>query len=310
MYTIQDNSGGLDSQKRTPDPMRYRKEHDQPRGGAKSVPRPDLSPEEGDFGGCFGLFKRKRGQEISIQSEKVREAQGSPRHSNEPSAIRPGGGGVVPGRDAPLSAVNAGDRKVLVQCNRQSIYLPVTPTTTSVDLINSAANCLSENIYTKSSVLLESFDKAGVQRPLRRYEHVRDVMNSWDDDKQNSLIVIPSVAAGANIQALGVSYVPREKPEETSFLLYYSQKVGSWDKRLITIRLDGQVVMTKKPKDKDVTTLCHLSDFDIYTPTARQASKKIKPPKKQHSKRGVQPIPQYAKLNGLTLPTRIVQTTR
>lgn len=105
-------------------------------------------------------------------------------------------------------------------------------------------------------------------------------MNSWDDDKQNALIVVPSAAAGVNINALTASHVPQGKPAETSFVMYYSQKVGSWDKRLITIRQDGQVVMTKKPKDKDTTNICHLSDYDIYMPTAKQMSKKIRPPKK------------------------------
>lgn len=160
------------------------------------------------------------------------------------------------------------------------MYFPITPETTPTDLIQSAANVMSENIDVRSSVLMEYFSTVGVQRPLRRYEHVRDVMNSWNDDRANSLLLVPSRAVEVNPAALGASSVPTAKPVECTFLMSYSQKPGSWDKRHITIRTDGQIVMSKNPKDKDALNICHLSDYDIYTPTAKQLSKKIKPPKR------------------------------
>lgn len=159
------------------------------------------------------------------------------------------------------------------------MLLPVTPETTTMDLITSAANVFSDPIDVRATVLLEYFATVGVQRPLRRYEHVRDVMNSWDDDKANSLLLIPTRAAEVNPAGLSASNVPHDKPLQCSFLMHYSQKPGHWDKKLVTIREDGQIVMAKD-KDKETTTVCHLSDFDIYTPTAKSASKKIKPPKK------------------------------
>jgi hypothetical protein len=61
----------------------------------------------------------------------------------------------------------------------------------------------------------------------------------------------------------------------------FSQKIGKWDKRLITLRSDGQVTMQKDPdKPKDLVNVCHMSDFDIYMPTPEKVRKKIKPPKK------------------------------
>ena len=59
------------------------------------------------------------------------------------------------------------------------MLFPVDLTTTSAELLSSAANCFSEQIDPKNSVLVEYYGKVGAQRPLRRYEHVRDVMNSW-----------------------------------------------------------------------------------------------------------------------------------
>ena len=160
------------------------------------------------------------------------------------------------------------------------MLFPVNQDTTAADLLTAAANRFAEPVDVRASVLLEHFGTVGVQRPLRRYEHVRDVMNSWDDDRANTLILVPARAADANPSGLSAANVPRNKPAEASFLMYHSQKPGHWDKRLVTIHPDGQIVMTKGAKDKESTNICHLSDFDIYTPTAKQISKKIKPPKK------------------------------
>lgn len=239
--------------------------------------RVDESDDEDNGPGCFGLFRKKKDIE-PVRTEKTPITK----KSSEPAFIKQGGGGIVPGTDAPKSAVNAGDRRVEVECNRSSMYFPVDATTTADNILKSAANCFSEPIDTKTYVLMESFGKVGVQRPLRKYERIREVINSWDDDLQNTLIAVPGNTFSSDPALLHLSNVPRLKPEETSFLLHYSQKVGKWDKRHIIIREDGQIVAKKSPsdKDKDATNICHLSDFDIYTPTPRSMSKKIKPPKK------------------------------
>lgn len=236
-------------------------------------------PEEEDSAGCFGLFRKKKSDEVS-DAEKQRQRILRDAKRDGPAFIKQGGGGIVPGTDAPKSAVNAGDRRVAIESNKTYMEFPVDTTTTAHDLLSSASNCFSDRIDPKTFVLMESYTKVGVQRPLRRYEHVRDVMNSWDDDLQNSLIAVPAAALGTDSALLHASNVPREKPYESSYLMYYSQKVGKWDKRNVTIREDGQVVVSKTKSDKDVANVCHLSDFDIYTPTAKQSSKKIKPPKK------------------------------
>lgn len=236
---------------------------------------PKYSEDDEPSGGCFGLFKRRRG-EVPSTHEKSSLAQAS--HAN--AAVRPGGGGVVPGTDAPMSAVNAGDRRVLVECGRSKVALPVTPTTTPVDLIKGAVATVGERIDVRSAVLLEHYWTVGVQRPLRRYEHVRDVLNSWDTDRQNSLLLIDP-GTGTSEAELGIAGVPKEKPGETSWLLHYSQTVGKWTKCMVHLKPDGQITAQRDPrKPNEQTNVCHLSDFDIYTPTQEKIKKKIKPPKR------------------------------
>lgn len=188
----------------------------------------------------------------------------------------------APGLDAPVSAVNAGERRVLVKCKSSSLKLPITPTTRVKDIIFSAANCFSERIDPRNAIVLESFSSLGLERPLRRYEHVRDVLNSWSSDDANSLIISDPPFDGAT-RKLELSAAPSTAPKDATFYVYHSSKPGKWDKRYITLRTDGQVVLSKKSdakEAKDFTNVCHMSDFDIYTPTSRQLAKSVKPPKK------------------------------
>lgn len=196
-----------------------------------------------------------------------------------PKYIGVGGGGIVPGIDAPISAVNAGERQVLVQYSDALLKLSVTPSTQVQDLLLSASQKLSRDIDPEKFIVRESFHQVGLERNLRRYERVRDIMNSWSHDADNRLIVIPPSSMDA-LAELDAQLVPSEKPAETSVYLYYSQRPGKWDKRWVTLCSTGQVTIAKKESSKDHTAICHLSDFDIYKPNARALAKEIKPPKK------------------------------
>ncbi|KAJ6007415.1 hypothetical protein N7540_011391 [Penicillium herquei] len=198
---------------------------------------------------------------------------------SRPRYIGVGGGGIVPGTDAPISAVNAGERMVRVQYSDNCVSLPVTPSTLVSDLLLSASEKLSRDIDAEKFIMIESFQQVGLQRPLRRYEHVREVMNSWAHDSDNRLIVIPPSSMDV-LDQVDAQRVPSEKPVETTVYLYYSQRPRKWDKRYVTLRADGQIMISKKEKSKDCTNICHLSDFDIYSPSARAIAKDVKPPKK------------------------------
>ncbi|EXJ78409.1 hypothetical protein A1O1_08809 [Capronia coronata CBS 617.96] len=178
---------------------------------------------------------------------------------------------------APVSAVNAGERRVSIQHRTTSITLPVTPSTTTKDILKSASMTMSEQVDPRTAVLLESYSQLGLERPLRRYERIRDVMNSWDNDNQNRLFLVAEDEYAA--QGLGFGDAPRQQPAATTVQIYHSHKPGRWDKRWVRLREDGQMTISKKENGLDSTNICHLSDFDVYTPTASQM-KKLKPPKK------------------------------
>ncbi|TIC99175.1 hypothetical protein CH35J_005828 [Colletotrichum higginsianum] len=200
--------------------------------------------------------------------------------------IQAGGGGIVPRTDAPASASNAGERRVTIRCLQSSISLPVTPDTTPSEILYSAANLMTHNINPKTSVVHECYFAFGLDRRLRRYERVRDVLNSWDRDTQHCLLIIPgdSVDTNPDLNLEGVPRTIDPPPGFANFALYHSQRPGKWNKRYITLMESGQVFSSKKKdaklSDKDAVSLCHLSDFDIYVATEKDIIKTIKPPKK------------------------------
>ncbi|KAF4331860.1 hypothetical protein FBEOM_14359 [Fusarium beomiforme] len=213
----------------------------------------------------------------------------SPEESFSPgkmSFIEQGGKGIVPGIDAPTSASNGGERRVCVRCLSSVINLPVNTDTSPVDILYSTANLTSHDIDPKASVLIECYVELGLERRLRRYERIRDVMNSWDRDQQNSLLVVTNDISQGDDHDLDIKSVPRTPNPPPGFTLqmYHSSRPGKWNKRWITLLESGQMFASKKPdsktSDKDSIVLCHLSDFDIYTPRESEARRHLKAPRR------------------------------
>ncbi|KAF3045891.1 hypothetical protein E8E12_004930 [Didymella heteroderae] len=247
----------------------------------------------------FGLFKRRKDEGLSISSEERPATSARPRtatHNSsdqrsktdrqpsgtkEPDVILTGGGGAVLGIDAPTSAVNGGERRVTVVFNKRRIQLPITPTTTPLDLFKSADIILPDPVPVRTAVALEWFKKVDIKRPLRNYEYVRDVMNSWDYDDQNELIIIDSAIDGIDQDELLSYGVPEKRPEGMSCMLNHSSKPGKWTKKFFVLRPDGQLVTAKneKVKTSDQENVCHLTDYDIYQVTPSKIAR-VKPPKK------------------------------
>jgi hypothetical protein len=127
----------------------------------------------------------------------------------------------------------------------------------------------------------ELFIKVSITRPLRNYEYVRDVMNSWDADSQNDLTIIDSELDGIDQDDLLAYKVPDTRPEGMSCFIQYSSRPGKWSKRYLTLRPDGQLVMAKneKTKEKDQENILTMTDYDIYSVTQKKLAK-VKPPKK------------------------------
>ncbi|KAI9041471.1 uncharacterized protein KD926_006867 [Aspergillus affinis] len=216
---------------------------------------------------------RRHSLKETTKVSSVRPAEEAPRTTDTSVGNR------HPGFDAPVSAVNAGERQVVVRYRKTSMQLSVTPSTSAQDVLFTAGECLAGDIDPLKFILMESFTELGLERPLRRYEYVREVMNSWAHDRENTLIIVPAASLEA-LTMLDAHCVPAGQPAEVTLHMYYSQRPRKWDKRFITLRSDGQVTQSKKENGQESANICHLSDFDIYSPTPGYLSNNIKPPKK------------------------------
>lgn len=152
------------------------------------------------------------------------------------------------------------------------------PDTEASTLAAAVSKLLPEKTIYNASILLESFKGLGLERPVRKYERIRDIMSGWEDDTRNTLILISSLSGG---EGLNAGDAPVEPPPETYAWISYMVKPGKWSKRWFMMR-DGAILMSKKEtkKDKEFQHVCHLSDFDIYDPTPTTATNVLKCPKR------------------------------
>ncbi|KAK0651918.1 hypothetical protein B0T16DRAFT_454333 [Cercophora newfieldiana] len=186
--------------------------------------------------------------------------------------------------DAPRGASNGGERRVAVRCRGAALDLLVGAETTAYDILVASSKQTIQTFNVKTSTLTECYAELGLERRIRRYERIRDILNSWDQDTQHSLVVSPDLLMPSN--DLDLASVPHTDKPPSGFILslYHLQKPRKWSKRYITLLEGGQLVLSKKlepgPSDRDCVNLCHLSDFDIYVPIEAQKRKQLKPPKK------------------------------
>ncbi|PKS08015.1 hypothetical protein jhhlp_006627 [Lomentospora prolificans] len=305
--------------------IRRHKQHDE----FLEAPSPPLaSPKVKSKRPIFAFLSRSRKADqsavVPTSPASIPQSPQLNRTIAPPKYIEAGGKGIVPQIDAPVSASNSAERvcrlpfylfpksqgrnsilelspltlfsqRVVVRCMNSSITLPVKTNTTPIDILHSAANLITHRIRPDSSVVVESYLQYGLERRLRRYELVRDVMNSWDRDNLNALVVLPAGISSTptsadpvpdNDELLEIDAVPRtyDAPYAFTLQLYHCARIGKWTKRIVTLLDSGQMYSAKKPgaqlSDKDSVSLCHLSDFDLYTPTEHQVKKVLKPPKK------------------------------
>lgn len=156
--------------------------------------------------------------------------------------------------------------------------------TTAADVLEACSRQATQRFDPRITILDEIFIPLGLKRHIRRYECIRDVLNSWDSDSQNVLSVrIDALGSHANLE-LEHALRSEKAPRGFTLTLYHANRSAKWNKRNITLQRCGQVVSHKTPEidrsDKDTVNICHLSDFDIYGPQEAQMAKQVRPPQK------------------------------
>lgn len=195
------------------------------------------------------------------------------------------GAGSRPSHDVqtPVTPASPAKRYVTVKWQTSTITLAVTKETTSMDILWAAAKALRNHLSPASCLLMECYVGLGLERRIRRYELMHDIMNSWDRDTENSLLILPSGAGQSDFDLdIGSVSASSEGPTGFNLQFYHSNVAGKWNKRYISLRRNGQVVSCKREdfdsNDRDVSNIFHMSEFDIYYPKEAEL-RQIRPPK-------------------------------
>ncbi|KAJ1329592.1 PH domain-containing protein [Microdochium nivale] len=207
-------------------------------------------------------------------------------HNSPSVGIISGGKGIVPQTDAPASAINTADQIVAVRCRGNRFLLDVDADTTIVEIVAKCARLVNDRDITVSNcVVLELYESLGLERRVRQFEAIRDIINSWDLDSQNCLVV-KFREAGDSANDVDPTTIAKsiEPPKGCQIYMYHSNRPGKWNKRHITLLDNGQIICSKKPDahagDKDSMKLCRLSDYDIYQPSESEMRRHLKAPKR------------------------------
>ncbi|BGP21774.1 pleckstrin-like domain-containing protein [Rhodotorula toruloides] len=119
--------------------------------------------------------------------------------------------------------------------------------------------------------LWEAWRSTGLERPIREYELVCDVLKSWDQES-NALFfrrttMWPVLSAHARIHP----------PVPKSGQIQLEVKKGKWSKRTLELK-DATITYSKSEKGKDSTVLCQLANFDVFI-VSGEAAERLKAPK-------------------------------
>lgn len=116
----------------------------------------------------------------------------------------------------------------------------------------------------KERILMESWHTLGLQRQIRHFELLSDVVNTWDPDNTQCQLRIEKICWGYT--NLPLKDFPKEEPSSGLVqLLYFNKLEKKWTRRWIKLN-NGSVRMAKKdkPLEKDFTQSIGLDSFDVY----------------------------------------------
>ncbi|KZV63480.1 hypothetical protein PENSPDRAFT_589789 [Peniophora sp. CONT] len=117
--------------------------------------------------------------------------------------------------------------------------------------------------------LCEVAQDLGMERPLRPFESVNDVLKSWDKGQMKNVFLAKKCALADTLSARNL---PSALPRRGAYV-DYEVKRGSWKKRWLELREQG-LWLAKKDTGKDEVFLCSISSFDAYTVTRPAKSPK------------------------------------
>ncbi|KAH7336964.1 hypothetical protein B0J17DRAFT_574563, partial [Rhizoctonia solani] len=110
--------------------------------------------------------------------------------------------------------------------------------------------------------LWEQSNECGMERPVRDFELIADVLKGWNPEKRVNVLIIRRSPFCALLKP---ENIPSSSPVMAGWVMWVS-KPGKWSKRWLELKEHGLFVC-KNEKGKERAYLCNLSHFDGYVVT-------------------------------------------
>ncbi|KAG9103634.1 hypothetical protein FRC06_009292 [Ceratobasidium sp. 370] len=250
------------------------------RSGTMSKSRPSQEEPRTSLSRSGTAYRNRGGSKTDDEGESSRFQRS--RSIRDPSSPRPPMPPMPPIESIPMSARRPSqqesttaplvvEQRIYIGDRQKFIVVDVgSPGLTAKDIIDVAKQRGELDIPGSGGwQLWEQSNECGMERPVRDFELVNDVLKAWNSEKRvNVLIIRRSQLCGL----LKPENIPSSSPTMSGWVMWGS-KPGKWSKRWLVLK-EHSLFVYKSDKSKDQTFLCGVSNFDAYIVTHIQRAPK------------------------------------
>ncbi|KAG0056548.1 hypothetical protein BGZ83_004571 [Gryganskiella cystojenkinii] len=253
------------------------------RGVALAMMKEDGSPSSSELQMQQRQQQLQQAQMLHIQQQQHRLATSppqtptSPRHqmfNGPPGPLSPsigtGPGAGIGAGAAPVTQKLVATR-IYIQTETDFKSLNLAPNSTALDALHmlQQRGCFGEpgdGRYHDRWTIFEYSKEFMIERPLRDFEVILDVIKTWEADKDNKMIcksfpVRNELSASEVVRLVGpVGQASFVRPQG---MVYLETKKSKWEKRYLHAT-DTAVYHAKDSKGSGEKMLCLLKNFDVY----------------------------------------------
>lgn len=126
-----------------------------------------------------------------------------------------------------------------------------------------------EEVRSADWMLFEVANDFGMERPIREFEIVMEIYNSWNSETRVNYFMLKPTRLAPQLAA---SAIPKSSPTFGGYV-EWEYKRGKWTKRWLELR-EHSLWISKRQGNKDAVVICTLANFDAYTVTRVHKSPK------------------------------------
>ncbi|PVF95027.1 hypothetical protein CPB86DRAFT_808333 [Serendipita vermifera] len=173
------------------------------------------------------------------------------------------------------SDISYGDsmqQRIFVESMQRFSVVEIGPRTNAREVIHDIiekGDLDPEEMQSGDWMLYEVANDFGMERPIREYEVVMEVYNSWNSDMRVNYFMLKRTPLAKYLSA---DAIPKSSPTYGGYV-EWEHKRGKWTKRWLELR-EHSLWISKRQGAKDATVLCTFSNFDFYQVTRLHKSPK------------------------------------